>query len=120
MAGRLAVDLYAWARELALRVAMRALFGFDPDRRAADLDPAREFERALGYYGREYWLQVLRGPGTPWAALPTRARGSTRLIYGEIARRRAHRRARRRPALAAARRADEGAAGSRTATCATR
>ena len=25
------IDLYAWARRLALRVAMRALFGFDPD-----------------------------------------------------------------------------------------
>ena len=29
----LELDLYAWARELALRVAMRALFGFDPDAR---------------------------------------------------------------------------------------
>ena len=71
------VDLYAWARELALRVAMRALFGLDPDRRPAGLDPAREFERALGYYGREYWLQVLRGPRTPWAALTARAGAST-------------------------------------------
>src|SRR3954453_169093 len=26
------VDLYAWTRRLALRIAMRALFGFDPDR----------------------------------------------------------------------------------------
>ena len=33
------VDLYAWARELALRVAMRALFGLDPDRRPAGLRP---------------------------------------------------------------------------------
>jgi cytochrome P450 len=82
------VDLYAWARELALRVAMRALFGLDPDRRPAELDPAREFERALGYYGRDYWLQVLRGPRTPWAAL-TDARGRLdALIFSEIARRR--------------------------------
>jgi cytochrome P450 len=82
------LDLYAWARELALRVAMRALFGLDPDRRPARLDPAREFERALGYYGRDYWLQVLRGPRTPWAAL-TAARGRLdALIFSEIARRR--------------------------------
>jgi cytochrome P450 len=82
------VDVYAWARELALRVAMRALFGLDPERRPADLDPAREFERALGYYGREYWLQVLRGPRTPWAALTDARRRLDRLIFAEIARRR--------------------------------
>ena len=73
----LELDLYAWARELALRVAMRALFGFDPDARRDGMQPAREFERALGFYGREYWLQVLRGPGTPWAAL-TDARAQAR------------------------------------------
>jgi cytochrome P450 len=83
------IDVYAWARELALRVAMRALFGLDPERRPADLDPAREFERALGYYGREYWMQVLRGPRTPWAALTDARRRLDRLIFAEIGRRRA-------------------------------
>ncbi len=82
------VDLSAWGRELALRVAMRALFGFDPDHRRDGIDPAREFERALGFYGREYWLQVLRGPGTPWAALTDARRRLDRLILAEIARRR--------------------------------
>ncbi len=83
----LELDLYAWARELALRVAMRALFGFDPD--ASDgIRPAREFERALGYYGQEYWLQVLRGPGTPFAALISARKRLDRLIYAEIAHRR--------------------------------
>jgi len=84
----LELDLYAWARELALRVAMRALFGFDPDARRGGLQPAREFERALGFYGREYWLQVLRGPGTPWAALTDARRKLDGLIYAEIAERR--------------------------------
>ncbi len=84
----LELDLYVWARELALRVAMRALFGFDPDLKRDDTRPAREFERALGYYGREYWLQVLRGPGTPWAALTDARRKLDRLIYAEIAHRR--------------------------------
>jgi cytochrome P450 len=82
------IDVYAWARGLALRVALRALFGIDPERRPKGLDPAREFERALAFYGREYWLQILRGPRTPWAAL-TDARGKLdRLILGEIERRR--------------------------------
>ena len=52
---------------------MRALFGFDPD----SSGPAREFERALGFYGRDYWLQVLRGPRTPWAALQRARKRST-------------------------------------------
>ena len=82
------LDVYAWARELALRVAMRALFGLDPDRRPAGLDPAREFERALGYYGRDYWLQVMRGPRTPWAALTDARRRLDALVFGEIERRR--------------------------------
>ncbi len=82
------IDLYAWARRLALRVAMRALFGFDPDRRRNGLDPAHEFERALAFYGRDYWLQVLRGPRTPWAALTDARRRLDGLVHGEIARRR--------------------------------
>jgi cytochrome P450 len=80
----LELDLYAWARELALRVAMRALFGFDADSKG----PARDFERALGFYGYDYWLQVLRGPRTPWAALQASRARLDRLIYAEIAERR--------------------------------
>jgi cytochrome P450 len=80
----LQLDLYAWARALALRVAMRALFGFDAD----STGPARDFERALGFYGREYWLQVLRGPRTPWAQLQAARERLDRLIYAEIAERR--------------------------------
>ena len=60
------VDVYHWTRALALRIAMRALFGFDPARGNRDFDIAEEFERALSYYGRDYFLQSLRGPGTPW------------------------------------------------------
>jgi cytochrome P450 len=82
------VDVYAWARALALRVALRALFGIDPERRPAGMDPAREFERALSYYGRDYWVQVLRGPRTPWAALTDARRKLDRLILAEIERRR--------------------------------
>src|SRR5436305_881848 len=37
-------DLYRWTRALALRVAQRALFGFDPDTNSRDIDAAAEFE----------------------------------------------------------------------------
>jgi cytochrome P450 len=79
------IDVYAWARDLALKVAMRALLGIHPQK---GLDPAREFERALSFYGREYWLQVMRGPFTPWAAMHAARRKLDRLIYAEIERRR--------------------------------
>ena len=83
------VDLYHWARRVALRVAMRALFGFDPDARHDRFDPAHEFERALSYYGEDYWLQVLRGPRTPFGRLIDARRKLDTLVYEEIARRRA-------------------------------
>src|SRR5918995_975003 len=38
------VDLYAWTRRLALRIAMRALFGFELDRGSRDSRMAAEFE----------------------------------------------------------------------------
>jgi cytochrome P450 len=83
------LDVYAWARALALRVAMRALFGFDPDAGRGASDAARDFERALSFYGEDYWLQVLRGPGTPYARLIGARRRLDQLVYAEIARRRA-------------------------------
>jgi len=80
------VDLYMWTRRLALRIATRALFGFDTDSRGR---MAGEFEEALGYWGRDYALQMLRGPGSPWRAM-NRARAKLdRVIFAEIARRRA-------------------------------
>jgi cytochrome P450 len=83
------VDVYHWTRALALRIAMRALFGFDPERSNRDFDIAEEFERALSYYGRDYFLQSLRGPGTPWKRMHRARVLLDRVIYAEIARRRA-------------------------------
>src|SRR5687768_1439145 len=83
------LDVYGWARALALRVAMRALFGFDPDAGRGAADAARDFERALSFYGEDYWLQVLRGPRTPYARLVGARRRLDELVHGEIARRRA-------------------------------
>ncbi|MEA2126770.1 MAG: hypothetical protein QOI80_3552 [Solirubrobacteraceae bacterium] len=78
------LDLYSWARQLALRIAMRALFGFAGDDAAA----ARNFEIALGFYGHDYVVQTFRGPRTPWARMHAARRRLDELIYGEIGRRR--------------------------------
>jgi cytochrome P450 len=88
----LPVDLYGWTRTLAVRVAMRALFGLDPDAaQARSVDAADLFERALAYYASEYLLRALRGPFTPWARMQKAARQLDALIYSEIAARRARR-----------------------------
>jgi cytochrome P450 len=83
------IDLYAWTRRLALRIAMRALFGFDPDHAARDARMAAEFEQALGYWGRDYAVQMLRGPGSPWRSMNRAKAKLDRVIFAEIARRRA-------------------------------
>jgi cytochrome P450 len=84
------VDLYAWTRRLAMRVAMRALFGLDPDGRAARaIDAAALFEEALAFYASEYFLRIFRGPRSPWARMQAAARKLDTLIYEEIRTRRA-------------------------------
>jgi cytochrome P450 len=84
------IDLYAWTRRLALRIAMRALFGLDPDEGPAHaIDAAGLFERALSFYSTDYALRMLRGPLTPWARLQQAARALDQLIYAEISSRRA-------------------------------
>ncbi len=83
------IDLYAWTRHLALRIAMRALFGLDPDGpQARAIDAAGLFEEALAFYASDYFLRVLRGPYTPWARLQQAARKLDTLIYSEISHRR--------------------------------
>ncbi len=84
------IDLYAWTRRLALRVAMRALFGLDPDGRAArSIDAARLFEEALAFYASEYMLRVFRGRHSPWARMRAASRKLDTLLYAEITSRRA-------------------------------
>ena len=63
------VDVYDWMRNLAMRIAMRALLGLDPDEAGKGAAAAEHFERALGYYGIDYGLRLLRGPGSPWRKL---------------------------------------------------
>ncbi|HXB66533.1 MAG TPA: cytochrome P450 [Solirubrobacteraceae bacterium] len=83
-------DLYTWTRHLAMRIAMRALFGLDPDGQPArDTDAAALFETALSFYASEYTSRFLRGPRTPYAKLQHAAKALNRVIYAEINRRRA-------------------------------
>lgn len=82
------LNLYTWARRLALRVAMRALFGFDPDRGGRDRSMAEDFEETLGYWGKDYVIQMLRGPGSPWRAMNRSRARLDGVIFEEIARRR--------------------------------
>ncbi|HYG97397.1 MAG TPA: cytochrome P450, partial [Solirubrobacterales bacterium] len=42
------VDVYEWMRNLAMRIAMRALLGLDPDEAGKGAAAAHHFERALG------------------------------------------------------------------------
>jgi cytochrome P450 len=84
------IDLYAWARRLSLGVAMRSLFGLDPDGvRARTVDAAALFERALSFYARPYAAKMLRGPGSPWRQMRRAARALDALIYAELSDRRA-------------------------------
>jgi cytochrome P450 len=80
------VDLYEWTRELALRIAMRALFGL---RNEHAPQAAHDFEQALGFYAQDYLVQGLRGPRTPWARMHQARERLDALIYAEIERRRA-------------------------------
>jgi cytochrome P450 len=82
------VELYAWTRRLALRIAMRALFGFDPDRDERDAAMATEFEHVLSFWGQELAVQMLRGPRSPWRGMVESRTQLDRVIYEEISERR--------------------------------
>ncbi len=84
------VDVYAWMRNLAMRIAMRALLGLDPDEAGRGAAAAEHFERALGYYGIDYGLRLLRGPGSPWRRLLASRRVLDEIVFAEVARHRAH------------------------------
>jgi cytochrome P450 len=84
------IDLYAWTRRLATRVAMRALFGIEPDGPAArEIDAAAMFEQALGFFSSGPELRFIRMPGTPWARLQDATRKLNKMLYAEIKARRA-------------------------------
>ncbi|HTT95173.1 MAG TPA: cytochrome P450 [Solirubrobacterales bacterium] len=82
------VDVYAWMRRLAMRIAMRALLGLDPDEAGKGAAAAHHFERALSYYGTDYAVRLLRGPGSPWKKMMSSRAVLDGIVYEEIARRR--------------------------------
>ncbi len=83
------VDIYAWMRNLAMRIAMRSLLGLDPDDAGKGAGAAEHFERALGFYGIDFALRLVRGPGSPWRRLIASRAVLDEIVFGEIARRRA-------------------------------
>jgi cytochrome P450 len=83
------VDLYEWMRGLAMRIAMRALLGLDPDGGGEGARAAEHFERALVFYGTDFHLRLLRGPGSPWSKMVRSRAVLDQIVYGEIGRRRA-------------------------------
>jgi cytochrome P450 len=83
------IDVYAWMRKLAMRIAMRALLGLDPDDGGKGAVAAERFEQALGFFGIDYALRLLRGPGSPWRRLMASRAVLDGIVYTEIARRRA-------------------------------
>jgi len=83
------VDVYEWMRNLAMRIAMRALLGLDPDEAGKGAAAAEHFERALGFYGIDFHLRLLRGPGSPWSKMVRSRSVLDEIVYGEIAQRRA-------------------------------
>jgi len=83
------VDVYEWMRNLAMRIAMRALLGLDPDEAGKGATAAEHFERALGYYGIDFHLRLVRGPGSPWRRMNRSRAVLDEIVFAEIARRRA-------------------------------
>ncbi len=84
------IDLYAWTRRLATRIAMRALFGIEPDGPAArEIDAAAMFEQALAFYASGYEYRFIRGPRSPWARLQQASKALNRLLYAQISGQRA-------------------------------
>jgi cytochrome P450 len=82
------VDVYTWVRDLAMRIAMRALVGIDPHHGDSGHELADYFERALSYTVADLWKVPLRGPGTPWRRLHETRKRLDPLILAEIQRRR--------------------------------
>jgi cytochrome P450 len=84
------VDVYDWMRNLAMRIAMRALLGLDPDQAGKGAAAAAHFERALGYYGIDFHLRLLRGPRSPWRRMVASRRVLDEIVFDEVSRRRAN------------------------------
>ena len=68
-----------------MRIAMRALLGLDPDEAGKGAAAAEHFERALDFYGIDFQLRLLRGPGSPWSKMVASRAVLDEIVFGEIA-----------------------------------
>ncbi|CAN5646305.1 cytochrome P450 [soil metagenome] len=84
------IDVYEWTRKLAMRIAMRALLGLDPDDADSCAAAAHHFERALGIYSTGLPRRMLKGPGTAYNRMLSSRRELDRVVHAEIRHRRAH------------------------------
>ena len=67
---------------------MRALLGLDPDEAGKGAAAAEHFERALEFYGIDFALRFLRGPGSPWRKMLASREVLDEIVFAEIAHRR--------------------------------
>ncbi|MFM9379373.1 cytochrome P450 [Gordonia sp. VNK21] len=79
-----AVDVNAWARDLTMRIAMRALVGFDESQEATAALAAEHFETALAAFGGNFG-RLLRGPGSAWHAMQKSKKVLEKIVADHIA-----------------------------------
>lgn len=79
------LELYGWARRLAMRIALRGLLAIEG---GDDHALAGAFERALSFHGLPVAMQMARGPGTPHARVQRARAELDARLYDEIRRRR--------------------------------
>lgn len=83
------IDIYEWTRNLAMRIAMRALLGLDPDDAGSGAAAAHHFERALAIYSTGLPMRLMRGPGTAYNRMVSSRKALDKIVYREIRHRRA-------------------------------
>jgi cytochrome P450 len=81
------VEIYRWVRELALRIALRALLGIEADG-GRERMLAGAFEASLAIHGEPVLIQMLPLPRTPLARAIAARRALDRVVCDEIDERR--------------------------------
>lgn len=81
------IEIYRWVRQLALRIALRALLGMEVTE-GSERTLAEAFEASLSIHGEPVLLQMLPVPGMPLARAIAARRTLDRLVCAEIDERR--------------------------------
>jgi cytochrome P450 len=82
------IDVYELVRDLAMSIAMRALFGLDPHAGGKGHHAAAHFERALELMSSNPLSRIMRGPGSSWSRMHSSIRQLDALVHEEIRNRR--------------------------------